>query len=91
MELKAYREQIDYIDDEIVRLFRQRMDVAAQIAQYKQEKGLPILQPEREQEKLDTLCRAVEPTLRPDLRELYGLLFTLSRRHQAAVLHREEP
>ena len=35
MELKDYRNQIDRIDDEIVRLFQQRMDVAAQIAEYK--------------------------------------------------------
>ena len=91
MELKDFRNQIDRIDDEIVRLFQERMDVAAQIAKFKQDNGLPILQSAREREKLDTLCRAVEPTLRPDLRELYGLLFTLSRRHQAAVLHREEP
>ena len=34
MELSELRGQIDRIDDELVKLFAQRMDVAAQIADY---------------------------------------------------------
>ena len=51
MDLKDYRQQIDKIDDELVKLFCARMDVAAQIADYKKENGLPILVPAREREK----------------------------------------
>ena len=41
--MKQYREQIDRIDDEIVRLFSERMAVAGEIAEYKKENGTRIL------------------------------------------------
>lgn len=83
MELKDYRNQIDRIDDEIVRLFQQRMDVAAQIAEYKKEHDLPILQAGREREKLADLSSKTREDLQSYLRVLYSLLFELSRTYQA--------
>ena len=35
MDLTQLRDRIDAIDDELIRLFCQRMEVAAQIADYK--------------------------------------------------------
>ena len=52
MELNELRTEIDKIDDELVRLFGARMNIAAQIADYKKENNLPILMPAREREKL---------------------------------------
>ena len=83
MELKDYRDQIDQIDDEIVRLFQQRMDVAAQIAAYKKEHDLPIMQASREREKLADLSGKTREDLQSYLRVLYSLLFELSRTYQA--------
>ena len=83
MELKDYRNQIDRIDDEIVRLFQQRMDVAAQIAAYKKEHDLPIMQASREREKLADLSGKTREELQSYLRVLYSLLFELSRTYQA--------
>ncbi|MBQ3216501.1 MAG: chorismate mutase [Oscillospiraceae bacterium] len=82
MELKDYRKQIDTIDDEIVRLFQQRMDVAAQIAQFKQENNLPILQSAREREKLADVSGKAREDMQSYLRVLYSLLFELSRTYQ---------
>ena len=48
MDLQELRSQIDEIDDELVALFGKRMDVAAQIADYKKEHNLPIYHPARE-------------------------------------------
>ncbi|MBQ4178423.1 MAG: chorismate mutase, partial [Elusimicrobia bacterium] len=42
----------DEIDAKIVDLFAARMDVAAEIAAFKKERGLPVLDPKREREKL---------------------------------------
>ena len=47
MELKDLRNQIDDIDDELVRLFVKRMEVSAQVADYKKEHNLPIHVPAR--------------------------------------------
>ncbi|MBQ6430262.1 MAG: chorismate mutase [Oscillospiraceae bacterium] len=86
MELKDYRGQIDEIDRELVRLFEARMGLAAEIAAYKRAHDLPILQPEREREKLETLTAQVGDDLKEPLRRLYATVFELSRDHQASAL-----
>lgn len=43
MELSDYRQQIDGIDSQLLALFYQRMEVAAQIAGYKKAHNLPAL------------------------------------------------
>ena len=40
--MSDYRKTIDSIDTQIVELFKQRMDTAKSIAQYKKENSLPI-------------------------------------------------
>ena len=82
MELKDYRAQIDAVDDEIVRLFQERMDIAAKIAAFKKENGLPILQSAREREKLADVTGKAREDMQSYLRVLYSLLFELSRTYQ---------
>ena len=41
MELDKLREEIDRIDRELLSLFCRRMEVVAQVGQYKKERGLP--------------------------------------------------
>ena len=52
MELGNYRDRIDEIDRRMVELFARRMEVSAEIARYKAEKGLAVRDPCREEEKL---------------------------------------
>ena len=47
MDLTELRGQIDEIDDEIIKLFCRRMDIAAQVADYKKANNLPIFMPAR--------------------------------------------
>ncbi len=82
MELKDYRAQIDVVDDQIVRLFQERMDIAAKIAAFKKENGLPILQTAREREKLADVSSKAREDMQSYLRVLYSLLFELSRTYQ---------
>ena len=83
MDLKALRGEIDQIDDELVRLFCARMDVAAQIADYKKAQGLPIYHPSREREKLQDVAKKAGPDMDNYTRVLYSMLFELSRSYQA--------
>ncbi len=83
MELKDLRNQIDSIDDELVRLFGARMEVAARIADCKKENNLPILQPSREREKLQDVAKKAGPEMANYTRVLYSMLFELSRSYQA--------
>ena len=61
MDLQDYRKQIDEIDDQLVKLFQQRMEVSEGIAAYKKERGLPILDAGREHEKINSVCAKVSP------------------------------
>ena len=83
MELKDLRTQIDAIDDELVRLFGERMEIAAQIADYKKANDLPILMPTREREKLQDVAKKAGPEMANYTRVLYSMLFELSRSYQA--------
>lgn len=83
MELKDLRSQIDSIDDQLVKLFGQRMDVAAQIADYKKENNLPIFVPAREREKLLDVATKAGPDMENYTRVLYSMLFELSRSYQS--------
>ena len=84
-----YRDQIDRIDDEIVRLFEERMAVSAKIAQYKQEKGLPILDKIRERDKLKTLTGKMPDELKDYTRLLYAQIFEYSRSYQRRLMTKE--
>ena len=83
MDLKYYRKEIDAIDDELVRLFVKRMDVAARIADYKKEQGLPIFVPAREREKLADVAGQAGEEMANYTRVLYSMLFELSRSYQS--------
>ena len=82
MDLKELRAQIDDIDDELVKLFCKRMDIAAQVADYKKENGLPIFVPAREREKLQDVSQKAGPEMAAYTRTLYSMLFELSRSYQ---------
>ena len=83
MDITQLRGEIDKIDDELVRLFSQRMDIAAQIADYKKANGMPILVPARERAKLQDVAEKAGPEMANYTRVLYSMLFELSRSYQS--------
>ena len=82
MELEHLRQQIDQIDDDLVALFVRRMEIAAQIADYKKQNELPIFVPVREQKKLEDVAAKAGPEMAEYTRRLYSTLFELSRDYQ---------
>lgn len=86
MELSEYRARIDVIDDEMVRLFAERMEVAAGIAAYKKENNLPVLDMRREKEKLLQIAEKTPEGLKDYAVSLYSLIFELSRSCQSRLL-----
>jgi len=83
MELTDLRNEIDNIDTELVRLFTKRMDIAAKVADYKKQKGLPIYVPAREREILKDVAEKAGPEMANYTRVLYSMLFELSRSYQS--------
>ena len=52
LDLNEIRKEIDVTDREILRLFEQRMQYTAQVAEYKIQTGKPVFDKERELSKL---------------------------------------
>ena len=83
MDIKAFRDQIDNVDKQLVDLFVQRMNLSAQIADYKKEHNMPIYVPGREREKLQDVATQAGPEMENYTRVLYSMLFELSRSYQS--------
>ena len=83
MDIQQLRNEIDTIDEELVQLFCRRMDVAAQVADYKRENHLPIFVPAREREILANVAQKAGDEMGNYTRVLYSMLFELSRSYQS--------
>ena len=83
MDLSQLRSQIDNIDDQLISLFGQRMEIAAQIADYKKQNNLPIYVPSREREKLLDVSQKAGTDMANYTRVLYSMIFELSRSYQS--------
>lgn len=87
IDLAVSREQIDEIDSQIVELFEQRMKVANEVARYKIETGKPVLDKQRENEKLDRLGAMSHGSFNERaVRELFSQIMSISRKYQYGVL-----
>ncbi|MCR5768737.1 MAG: chorismate mutase [Lachnospiraceae bacterium] len=80
------REQIDNIDDRLIKLFGERMDVAARIADYKKEHNIPVLDRKRETEKLKDIMDKVPDDLKEYAAQLYSMMFEFSRSYQTRLI-----
>ncbi len=86
-ELAGYRAEIDQIDGELVALFQRRMEVVSQVAAYKRERGMEVLQPQREQQVLDKAeALLTDKSLAPAVRQLFETLMAVSRSLQHEAL-----
>ena len=83
MDLSEIRQQIDEIDENLVRLFCQRMNLSAQVADYKKANNLPIFVPARERAILQKVAELAGPEMENYTRVLYSMLFELSRSYQS--------
>ncbi|MBQ3371884.1 MAG: prephenate dehydratase [Oscillospiraceae bacterium] len=91
MELKNYRDQLDRIDSQILSLFSERMAISGEIAQWKQENGMPVLDVRREKEKLRTMEEKSPEDLGEYSVSLFSLIMELSRSYQNRILHPASP
>ena len=91
MDLNDYRTRIDQIDDQLVKLFAERMETVVGIAKYKDEHNLPVLDAGRERKKLLALAEKSPEALREYVVSLYSLMFELSRSYQNRLLGRTTP
>ena len=86
LDLNELRERINETDKEIVDLFVRRMSISADIAEYKRQNSLPVLDASRERELLDKVASLSGDGMENYTRELYITIMKLSRDYQNAVI-----
>lgn len=87
--LDFYRDEINQIDNDIIRLFQERMDVVSNIAKYKKENNIPILDLVRERKKLSEIQSKSPKELETYANVLYSLLLEISRSYQDRLINTE--
>jgi len=90
MELQDLRKEIDRIDDSLIQLFEQRMTVSVEIARYKQQHGLPVYDPVREQQKLNDVSQRVKEENKVHISAFFSQLFEISRAEQKRIINSGE-
>lgn len=85
-KLLEYRKEIDAIDAQLVELVDKRMQTAAKIADYKREVGMPVFDSAREREKLTTVDKMAGEEFGSYVRQLYSLLFELTRDYENKLI-----
>ena len=82
MELNELRAQIDQIDEELVDLFKKRMNVSAAVAEYKRQTGMNVLDTSRERALLNKVSELSGEEYEEYTRTLYSTILDLSRSYQ---------
>ena len=81
--LAELRIQIDAVDDEIVRLFEERVRLGGEVGDFKIQNGMKIFDRQREQDKLkDVTDKASTEFNKKGVRELFEQLMAMSRKVQ---------
>jgi chorismate mutase/prephenate dehydratase len=88
-ELKDYRAQLDKIDEQLVKLFHERLQITGNIGRFKKEHDLPVLDEKREEEKLNAVAAlCVEPSEAEGVKELFKTIMKVSRDNQEKIIKR---
>lgn len=87
MDLGDLRNQIDGIDEQIVRLYEERMEVCAKVAEYKIENGKKVFDKAREDDKISRLKALTHNDFnRHGVEELFEQIMSMSRKMQYQIL-----
>lgn len=88
-DLSSIREDINKVDEQLSRLFDERMQLSEEVALYKQAHGLPVFDKEREQQILDRHAAEFpnrDKAFHQSLRTFYQTLMDLSKERQNAMI-----
>ena len=81
--LEELREQMDEVDDQIAKLYRERMHLCDEIGAYKVRSGVKVLDRQREREKLQHVTGQMEDEFcKKGVRELFEQLMSMGRKLQ---------
>ena len=80
--LEELRGRLDQIDQQMVDLFKARMELSGQVAEYKREKGIPVLDAGRERALLGKVGERAGEELADYAQSMYRTILSASRSYQ---------
>ena len=87
MDLQECRTELDQIDEQIVKLFEERMGICSSVAEYKIAAGKPVYDGERERQKLSAVSSMAHGDYNQTaVQELFTQIMTISRRYQYRLM-----
>ncbi len=87
MDLQEYRDQLDKIDKQLVKLFEERMDICGKVAETKIASGKAVYDAEREKQKLDAVGAMANSDFNQiAVRDLFSQMMSVSRKYQYSIL-----
>jgi chorismate mutase/prephenate dehydratase len=89
LDLTKLREEINDVDEKLIELFKKRMNIAAEVAEYKKEHGLPVLDAARERALLERISQMAGEELGGYARTLYHTMMDVSKAYQQTKLNPE--
>jgi 3-deoxy-7-phosphoheptulonate synthase/chorismate mutase len=73
--VKTFRERVDEVDHELVRLLNERAQLVQEMGSYKQEAGIPLFDPRREEEILSKVAEENPgPIFDSSMRDIFELI-----------------
>ncbi len=84
MDLKDIRNKIDSIDDQLIVLFKKRMELVNDVAAYKRANGLPVLNSQREKDIIDRVTQGMDDSMVAYAKIWFTTMFECSRSYQNA-------
>lgn len=91
MEIQELRGQLNEIDNQLSELFARRMNISGQVAEYKREHNMPVLDRSREREIIARVTEGKPEEIAGYIRLLYNNIFDLSRSYQNVKLAPRSP
>ncbi len=82
LNLEEIRKEISEINDEILALFVRRMELSAQVSEYKKANGLPTLDRKREEIILQNVADKTDDEYRQYAIQLFKYIMDLSKEYQ---------
>ena len=89
MELSEIRNKIDVLDDELVKIFLERMRLSLLVAEEKSKMGKAVFDPQREKEIINKLTENLDDEMSEYVTELYNSIFEMSKKRQNKIISKE--
>ena len=90
MSMEKYRQEIDIIDEELVRLFNKRMDIIRDVAEFKSNSGTHLYDGERERQLIGRAAERSSEDTELYTRVLFSTLTNVSRAYQSRIMNKDK-